>query len=82
MEERDIQMEDPFAFLTLNFLKKSGDLSRLHRHLPLPFQRTGKVNDGSIQAWVYENICFEKPGRSRRRPFPGRRRAWRPCGRG
>ena len=23
MEERDIQMEDPFAFLTLNFLKKS-----------------------------------------------------------
>ena len=60
MEERDIQMEDPFAFLTLNFLKKSEIFPGSIGTFRYRFQRTGKVNDGSIQAWVYENICFEK----------------------
>lgn len=36
MEERDIQMEDPFAFLTLNFLKKSEIFPGSIGHLPLP----------------------------------------------
>ena len=58
MEERDIQMEDPFAFLTLNFLKKSEIFPGSLGTFRYRFQRTGKVNDGSIQAWVYENICF------------------------
>ena len=53
-------MEDPFAFLTLDFLKRSeiypGSLGTFRYR----FQRTGKVNDGTVQAWVYENICFEK----------------------
>ena len=53
-------MEDPFAFLTLDFLKRSeiypGSLGTFRYR----FQRTGEVNDGTVQAWVYENICFEK----------------------
>ena len=51
---------DQFAFLTLNFLQKAqiypGSLGTFRYRL----QRNGKANDGSIQAWVYENICFEK----------------------
>lgn len=51
---------DHFAFLTLHFLQKAqiypGSLGTFRYRL----QRNGKANDGSIQAWVYENICFEK----------------------
>ena len=53
-------MEDPFAFLTLNFLKKSEIFPGSLGTFRYRFQRTGKVNDGTVQAWVYENICFEK----------------------
>ena len=49
-----------FSFLTLNFLQKAtmfpGSLGTFRYRL----QRSGKANDGTIQAWVYENICFEK----------------------
>ena len=70
MEERDIQMEDPFAFLTLNFLKKSEIFPGSIGTFRYRFQRTGKVNDGSIQAWVYENICFEKARQIETETFP------------
>ena len=49
-----------FSFLTLHFLQKAqvypGSLGTFRYRL----KREGKANDGSIQAWVYENICFEK----------------------
>ena len=70
MEERDIQMEDPFAFLTLNFLKKSEIFPGSIGTFRYRCQRTGKVNDGSIQAWVYENICFEKARQIETETFP------------
>ena len=65
MEERNCPMEDPFAFLTLNFLKKSEIFPGSLGTFRYRFQRTGKVNDGTVQAWVYENICFEKGPRCR-----------------
>lgn len=49
-----------FSFLTLHFLQKAqvypGSLGTFRYRL----KREGKANDGGIQAWVYENICFEK----------------------
>lgn len=71
MEERNCPMEDPFAFLTLNFLKKSEIFSRLPRHLPLPLPADGKGEPmAPSQAWVYENICFEKAQHIETETFP------------
>ena len=44
MEERNCPMEDPFAFLTLNFLKKSEIFPGSLGTFRYRFQRTGKVN--------------------------------------
>ena len=49
MEERNCPMEDPFAFLTLDFLKKSEIFPGSLGTFRYRFQRTGKVNDGTIQ---------------------------------
>ena len=50
-------MEDPFAFLTLDFLKRSeiypGSLGTFRYRV----QRTGKVNDGTVQGKVSVSIC-------------------------
>ena len=70
MEERNCPMEDPFAFLTLDFLKKSEIFPGSLGTFRYRFQRTGKVNDGTIQAWVYENICFEKARHIGTETFP------------
>lgn len=70
MEERNCPMEDPFAFLTLNFLKKSEIFPGSLGTFRYRFQRTGKVNDGTVQAWVYENICFEKAQHIETETFP------------
>ena len=42
MEERNCPMEDPFAFLTLNFLKKSEIFPGSLGTFRYRFQRTGK----------------------------------------
>ena len=70
MEERNCPMEDPFAFLTLNFLKKSEIFPGSLGTFRYRFQRMGKVNDGTVQAWVYENICFEKAQHIETETFP------------
>ena len=49
MEERNCPMEDPFAFLTLNFLKKSEIFPGSLGTFRYRFQRTGKVNDGTVR---------------------------------
>ena len=56
--------------LTLNFLKKSEIFPGSLGTFRYRFQRTGKVNDGTVQAWVYENICFEKAQHIETETFP------------
>ena len=82
MEERNCPMEDPFAFLTLNFLKKSEIFPGSLGTFRYRFQRMGKVNDGTVQAWSMRTSALKRPSTLRRRPSPGRRRAWRPSGHG
>lgn len=52
-------MESKFDFLTLQFFTKAevypGSLGTFRYR----FQRSGWMNDGVIQVWVYENISFE-----------------------
>lgn len=70
MEKEVGHMEDPFAFLTPDFLKKSeiypGSLGTFRYR----FQRSGWVGDGTVRAWVYENICFEKAQHIETETFP------------
>lgn len=79
MEERNCPMEDPFAFLTLDFLKKSEIFPGSLGTFRYRFQRTGKVNDGTIRPGSMRISVLKRPGTLRRRPSPGRRRAWHPC---
>lgn len=56
-----MDMEDVFSFLTDHFLQKAevfpGSIGTFRYRL----KRTGKFEkDGEIQAWVYENVCFEQ----------------------
>jgi len=52
-------MESKFDFLTLQFFTKAeiypGSLGTFRYR----FQRSGWMEDGAIQVWVYENISFE-----------------------
>ena len=52
-------MESGFAFLDVGFFTKAevypGSLGTFRYR----FQRTGWMGDGRLQAWVYENTCFE-----------------------
>ena len=75
-------MEDAFAFLTPNFLKRSVIYPGSIGTFRYRFQKTGKAGDGTVQASVYENVCFERRSMWRRRPSPGRKRGLRRCGPG
>ena len=60
MEERNCPMEDPFAFLTLNFLKKSEIFPGSLGTFRYRFQREGWTDGkGTLTVWVYENTSFE-----------------------
>ena len=52
-------MENQFDFLTMDFFTRAeiypGSLGAFRYR----FQREGRMDDGALQAWVYENICFE-----------------------
>ena len=53
-------MEANFDFLDLNFFTRATVFPGSIGAFRYRFQRTGWMNDGTIQAWVYENICFEQ----------------------
>ena len=61
---------DAFAFLNANFLKRSEIYPGSIGTFRYRFQRTGKVGDGTVQAWVYENVCFEKARHVETETFP------------
>ena len=52
-------MPDHFDFLTLDFFTRASIYPGSLGTFRYRFQRTGWVGDGQIQAWVYENVCFE-----------------------
>lgn len=52
-------MENQFDFLNMNFFTKASVYPGSIGTFRYRFQRTGWIGDGSIQAWVYENISFE-----------------------
>lgn len=62
--------KDPFAFLTLTVPKRApvfpGSVGTFRYRLV----RSGKENDGTIEASVYENICFEKAQNIETQTFP------------
>ena len=53
-------MAHEFDFMNLNFFTKASVYPGSIGTFRYRFQRTGWINDGQLQAWVYENICFEK----------------------
>jgi hypothetical protein len=61
---------DRFAELTPVFFKKAvvfpGSLGKFRYR----FQHNGKMNDGTIKMWVYEDICFEKAQNVEQAEFP------------
>ena len=52
-------MEGKFDFLNLQFFTKASVYPGSIGTFRYRFQRTGWMNDGTIQVWVYENISFE-----------------------
>ncbi len=53
-------MAEEFAFLNLSFFTKASVFPGSIGDFRYRFQRTGWMNDGSLQVWVYENVCFEE----------------------
>ena len=62
--------KDPFAFLTLTVPKRApvfpGSVGTFRYRLV----RSGREYDGTIEASVYENICFEKAQNIETQTFP------------
>ena len=51
-------LESDFSFLTMDFFTKAEIFPGSLGTFRYRFQRTGWVGDGSLQVWVYENVCF------------------------
>ena len=52
-------MESQFNFLNVPFFTKASVYPGSLGTFRYRFQRSGWMNDGSIQVWVYENVSFE-----------------------
>ena len=63
-------MESKFDFLNLQFFNKASVYPGSIGTFRYRFQRTGWMNDGTIQVWVYENISFEMAQDVETQTFP------------
>ena len=63
-------MAEEFAFLNLNFFTKASVYPGSIGDFRYRFQRTGWIGDGELQAWVYENTCFEEAKEIESATFP------------
>lgn len=63
-------LEPDFSFLTPKFFAKASVYPGSLGTFRYRFQRTGRMNDGSLQAWVYENTCFELARNVESETFP------------
>lgn len=52
-------MENRFDFLTMEFFTRASVYPGSMGAFRYRFRREGWMDKGSIQAWVYENVCFE-----------------------
>ena len=52
-------MNETFDFLDMNFFTRASIFPGSVGTFRYRFQRTGWMNTGTIQVWVYENISFE-----------------------
>lgn len=52
-------MDNAFDFLTMDFFTRASVFPGSLGTFRYRFQRTGWMGDGQLQAWVYENVCFE-----------------------
>ena len=63
-------MDGHFGFLNVGFFTKAEVFPGSIGTFRYRFQRSGKAGEGHIQAWVYENICFEKAQCAETETFP------------
>lgn len=63
-------MESNFDFLNLNFFTKAAIYPGSLGTFRYRFQRTGWINKGEIQVWVYENTSFELAKNIETETFP------------
>jgi len=63
-------MDREFSFLNLNFFTKASVFPGSVGTFRYRVARSGWIGDGSLQAWVYENICFEKAQDVETETFP------------
>lgn len=63
-------MENAFEFLTLDFFTRASVFPGSLGTFRYRFQRTGWMGDGQLQAWVYENVCFERAKSVETETFP------------
>lgn len=52
-------MDGAFDFLSMDFFTRASVFPGSLGSFRYRFQRSGWMGDGQIQAWVYENVCFE-----------------------
>lgn len=63
-------MDNAFDFLTLDFFTRAAVFPGSLGTFRYRFQRTGWMGDVEIQAWVYENVCFELAKNTETETFP------------
>lgn len=65
-------MERTFDFLNMQFFTRASVYPGSIGTFRYRFQRTGWLNkaDSTIQAWVYENVCFEQAQDVETETFP------------
>jgi len=65
-------MERKFDFLNMQFFTRASVYPGSIGTFRYRFQRTGWLNkeDSTIQAWVYENVCFEQAQDVETETFP------------
>lgn len=63
-------MRDAFEFLTLDFFTRASVFPGSLGTFRYRFRRSGWIGDGEIQAWVYENVCFELAKDAETAAFP------------
>lgn len=63
-------MEDAFGFLNAEFFKRAAVFPGSVGSFRYRFQTEGRRDEGRIQAWVYENVCFELAKDAETETFP------------
>ncbi len=63
-------MDGAFDFLTMEFFTRAAVFPGSLGTFRYRFRRTGWMGEGEIQAWVYENVCFELAKDAETETFP------------